>query len=405
MRNIKVTTFAFVFLLTGISYAQEIHTQSNAASIANEANAVTGWTPQYTNITSVSVESNDVYQGSYAIRIQTVSDGSSRGKYSFPTIADTQYKIVIYAKKLSPNAGFWAWKGFSDFVGVDMVGTDWKQYEFTLTASGTEALIKVYAGAPSVTGEAVLIDAISIQELDGSAPTAPTLSSTGHTDTTADLSWSGATDNVGVTGYIVYQNNVVLANNITSTSYQVTGLSAATAYDFKVRALDADGNESGDSNIVSVTTTSGSGGGSGSTSSIWSESGSTASYSGEVAIGRSTVPSGYKMAIDGKLITEEVRVEASDTWPDYVFEEDYELPTLDEIQKHIEENGHLPNVPSAQEVQENGIEVGAMNKLLLEKIEELTLYLIKLKEERNEDKMAIESLEKSIKQLQESNYR
>ena len=232
---------------------------------------------------------------------------------------------------------------------------------------------------------------------DTQAPTAPALSSSGHTDTTVDLSWSGATDNVGVTGYIVYQDNAVLANNVTSTSYQVTGLSAATAYDFKVRALDAAGNESGDSNIVSVTTTSGSGGGSGSTSSIWSESGSTASYSGEVAIGRASVPSGYKLAVDGHIRTREVRVD-QDTWPDYVFEEGYDLPTLEEIQKHIEEKGHLINMPSAQEVESNGLELGEMNKLLLEKIEELTLYLIDLQNKTDKQQLEIKRLNQIIKE-------
>ena len=234
---------------------------------------------------------------------------------------------------------------------------------------------------------------------DTQAPTAPTLSSTGHTDTTVNLSWSGATDDIGVSGYKVYKGNAVEATLGNVTTYQVTGLNASTPYEFKVRTLDAAGNESGDSNIVSVTTTSGSGGGSGSTSSsIWYESGSTASYSGEVAIGTTSVPSGYKLAVDGHIRTREIRVD-QDTWPDYVFEEGYDLPTLEEIQKHIQENGHLPNVPSAQEVQENGIEVGAMNKLLLEKIEELTLYVIRLnalvreqKEINNEQKKELEIL-------------
>ena len=61
-----------------------------------------------------------------------------------------------------------------------------------------------------------------------------------------------------------------------------------------------------------------------------------------------------------------------------VFDTDYNLPTLEEVEKHIEKNGHLINIPSATEVEANGIELGKMNKLLLEKIEELTLYIIEL---------------------------
>lgn len=111
--------------------------------------------------------------------------------------------------------------------------------------------------------------------------------------------------------------------------------------------------------------------------SVWFETNTTASYNGEVAIGRSTVPNGYKLAVEGNIRAREIRVD-QDNWPDYVFEKDYPLPTLDEIKQHIEEKGHLPNMPSAKEVVANGIELGQMDKLLLEKIEELTLYLIEL---------------------------
>ena len=124
-------------------------------------------------------------------------------------------------------------------------------------------------------------------------------------------------------------------------------------------------------------------------SSVWSTSGNSIYFnSGTVAIGRTSVPSGYTFAVEGKIRTREVRVD-QDTWPDYVFKEDYNLPSLEEIQKHIREKGHLPNIPSAKEVEENGVELGEMNKLLLEKIEELTLYIlhqeerIKILEQKN----------------------
>ena len=175
----------------GSSFAQELHTESNAGSIANESNATTGWIPQIGSVTSVSVETSDVYQGSYALRIETIGSGSSRGKYIFTTTANTQYKIVIHAKSLTPDGGFWSWDGFSDFTGVDFTGTGWNRYEFNVTASGTSATLKVYAGAPSAIGEAVLIDNISIQELDSSPPTAPTqLTETSKTSNAVDLSWT-----------------------------------------------------------------------------------------------------------------------------------------------------------------------------------------------------------------------
>ncbi|GGD07570.1 hypothetical protein GCM10011368_06870 [Hyunsoonleella pacifica] len=63
-------------------------------------------------------------------------------------------------------------------------------------------------------------------------------------------------------------------------------------------------------------------------------------------------------------------------WPDYVFTNDYKLPTLLEVEAYIKENGHLPNIDSAKEVEKNGVLLGEMNAKLLEKIEELTLYII-----------------------------
>ena len=143
---------------------------------------------------------------------------------------------------------------------------------------------------------------------------------------------------------------------------------------------------------MNITTDSSSGGGGG--SSVWTENNTTASYTGEVAIGTSSVPPGYKLAVDGNIRTREIRVD-QDTWPDYVFNKDYDLPTLDEIQKHIDENGHLPNIPSAQEVEVNGTDLGEMDRLLLEKIEELTLYILRQQEEIDQLKTEVKTSNKT----------
>ncbi|MEX0313282.1 MAG: hypothetical protein AB3N18_03820, partial [Allomuricauda sp.] len=203
-----------------------------------------------------------------------------------------------------------------------------------------------------------------------------------------------------VTGYNVYQDGTIVANNINTSSHQVTGLVASTTYSFTVTALDAAGNMSTVSNAVSVTTDSSSAGGGGSGSSVWSESNSVASYSGDVAIGTITVPAGYKMAVDGKLITEEITVQLSGNWPDYVFEEGYDLPTLEEIQKHIKEKGHLPNIPSAKELEANGAELGEINRLLMEKIEELTLYILQQQNELKKQESKSQKLERRLEQLE-----
>lgn len=90
---------------------------------------------------------------------------------------------------------------------------------------------------------------------------------------------------------------------------------------------------------------------------------------------------GYMLAVNGKAICEEMRVKLSGNWPDYVFSSDYRLPKLAEIEAFISENGHLPGIPSAAVVEKNGHDVGEMNRLLLEKVEQLTLHLIALEKE------------------------
>lgn len=82
----------------------------------------------------------------------------------------------------------------------------------------------------------------------------------------------------------------------------------------------------------------------------------------------------YNLFVKGGILTDELRV--STTWADYVFTKDYRLPSLAEVEKHIQEKGHLMNVPSAKQVEEDGIELGEMAKIQQEKIEELTLYII-----------------------------
>ncbi|KFF09182.1 hypothetical protein [Chryseobacterium luteum] len=111
----------------------------------------------------------------------------------------------------------------------------------------------------------------------------------------------------------------------------------------------------------------------------------------------------YRVFIQNGIRTEKVKVDiaSANGWADYVFKKDYKLNSLESVEKHIEEKGHLPNIPSAQEVMKNGINLGEMDAKLLEKIEELTLYVIQLNkdfkqlgEENKELKKTIELLKK-----------
>ncbi|TRX51635.1 hypothetical protein FNH22_24040 [Fulvivirga sp. M361] len=113
---------------------------------------------------------------------------------------------------------------------------------------------------------------------------------------------------------------------------------------------------------------------------------------GKVGIGTASPDS--RLTVKGDIHAEEVKVDLSVPGPDYVFEEDYDLPTLKSVQNYIRENKHLPEVPSAQEMEKNGIDLGEMNMLLLKKVEELTLYILDI----NRKVQTIESENRELKQ-------
>ncbi|WP_373518413.1 LamG-like jellyroll fold domain-containing protein [Pricia sp.] len=125
---------------------------------------------------------------------------------------------------------------------------------------------------------------------------------------------------------------------------------------------------------------------------VWNQIGNDINFiDGNVGIG--TAPQmAYRLAVDGSVHTQEVRIDLND-WPDYVFLPGYNLPSLQVIKERIESKGHLINVPSAEEVQLNGVELAAMSRILLEKIEELTLYVIKQHKEQKELEQEILELE------------
>jgi hypothetical protein len=112
---------------------------------------------------------------------------------------------------------------------------------------------------------------------------------------------------------------------------------------------------------------------------------------GQVYIGDqqpSAAWNGYKLGVDGMIVGKRVVVQNT-SWADFVFDADYNLSSLSEVESYIKTNKHLPGVPTTKEVLEHGIDVGDMNKIMLQKIEELTLYMIELKKENQELRKAI----------------
>jgi len=95
---------------------------------------------------------------------------------------------------------------------------------------------------------------------------------------------------------------------------------------------------------------------------------------GNLGLNTLTPDPAYRLSVNGKIRAKEIRVETG--WADYVFGKDYQLPSLETLKTYIDQNHHLPEIPSEQEVAKNGISLGEMNKLLMKKVEELTLYLI-----------------------------
>jgi hypothetical protein len=93
-----------------------------------------------------------------------------------------------------------------------------------------------------------------------------------------------------------------------------------------------------------------------------------------------------------KFTAREVKVDTSVPGPDYVFEKDYDFISIDDLKLFLENNKHLPEVPSAKEIEQNGINVGEMEMILLKKIEELTLYVIELKAENEKRVQEIKEL-------------
>jgi len=124
----------------------------------------------------------------------------------------------------------------------------------------------------------------------------------------------------------------------------------------------------------------------------------TATADGKVGIG-TTDTKGYKLAVNGSVVATSVVVKLYANWPDYVFKKDYQLRPLAEIKSYIDQNQHLPEMPSAKEIATNGQNLGEINQLLTKKVEELTLYLIENNKKQEEQEARLKKLEEQLEAL------
>lgn len=120
--------------------------------------------------------------------------------------------------------------------------------------------------------------------------------------------------------------------------------------------------------------------------------------SGNVGIGTIDTK-GYRLAVNGDAIFNRVRVKPYANWPDYVFDNQYELPPLKNLEIFVHTNNHLPGVPSSDEVEKNGFDLGDNQTILLKKVEELTLYIIEQNKNAEEQQRQIDKLQQEVNEL------
>ena len=186
----------------------------------------------------------------------------------------------------------------------------------------------------------------------------------------------GHTLDVNGTARLGSTTNGILVNGLTTTITDLLNISYATGNVYstirgpvnRVLRIDLPGNETEDGLHIRGSQNSG---------STYPYDVAFFSSSGKVGIG-TTSPS-EKLSVNGKIKTKEIIVTETG-WSDYVFEDGYPLLSLEQVEQHIKANKHLPDIPSAQEVKEKGLSVGEMQTKLLQKIEELTLYIIQQQE-------------------------
>tara|TARA_R110002049_G_scaffold296797_1_gene485197 strand:- start:32353 stop:34188 length:1836 start_codon:yes stop_codon:yes gene_type:complete len=389
--NIGTTNGATTFNVTGLTqnttYAFTVTARDAAGNVSGASN-----TANVTTLTAVDNQAPTV-PTSLAASGTTTTTTNLAWAASTDNVAVTGYNILMNGVNIGTTTGATTF----NVTGLTQNTT----YAFTVTARDA---------AGNVSGASNTANVTTLTAADNQAPTAPTgLAASGTTTTTTNLAWAASTDNVGVTGYNILRNGTNIGTTNGALTFSVTGLTQSTSYAFTVTARDAAGNVSPVSNTANITTTGGGGG----IIDYTSENSNLATVdwtardlfaNRNVGIG-TTNTQGYRLAVAGSVVAEEVNVKLQVNWPDFVFERNYNLPSLKEVEDHIKQKGYLLNMPSAAEVENNGIEIGKMNAKLLQKIEELTLYTIaqeKKIESLEQENKRIDSIAQKLSELEES---
>ncbi len=294
------------------------------------------------------------------------------------------YRFTFWVKSTGTNA-------CADFIGfvpynnsgtrilssspVSGANVEWPDFYSNALPSNKWLLLVVYMHPATYIGGNIG-GVYDPSQINMTAPTLPSIS-----DATTDFKFPNA--NLG---------NV----NISIHNFMWACATGDDFYVYEPRIEEISGQEPSVLDLLTNSSNSGGGntGGGNTTGGHWAKTGTVVSYAGgKVGIG--TTSPDYELTVKGKIHAEEVKIDLSVPAPDYVFKKEYKLLTLEEVQVFINKNGHLPNIPSAKVMETEGVELGAMEMKLLEKIEELTLYILKLKQDNKELEKRITKLEKT----------
>lgn len=291
----------------------------------------------------------------------------------------TTTSLVLTWDPSTDNVGVAGYEIFMDSVSVSLTGSPTPQFAVTglLPATGYEFAVLALDAAGNISPLSNSLF-VTTEAPDLTPPTPPTnLAASGITKTSLVLSWDASTDNSEVTDYEIFQNyHSIGSTGSPVNTYFVSGLTAATEYAFTIVASDLAGNVSETSDTLFIATPE---------AILFTDLNAnlptTDWTTGNLHVngiaGIGVVPdSSFALSVNGAIRAKEIIVETG--WSDFVFEAGYPLPGLDEVELHIRQYGHLKDIPSADEVALEGVNLGSISSKLLQKIEELTLYTIEI---------------------------
>ncbi len=358
---------------SGSGFVLVTTTAANSTSYSNTGLAA--GTTYYFRIRSANVEGSSTY--TLEVSATTVQLSPPIAPTELTAAAASPTSIILNWNDASDNeAGFEVERSLIAGSGFALVSTtqpNAASYTDTNLSPVTTYYYRIRA--KNTGGNSAYTTVISAVTPEA-PPLAPSLLASAASSSSIVLSWKDNSSNeveflierslTSTTGFTLLGS--APSNSI---SYSDPAVIAGTIYYYRIRAANAGGNSSYTAEVNTTLPIPG---------ITQLCNGLFCDVNGGVGVGTQIIPTGYRMSVKGKVMAEGVKVDLQSAWPDYVFESSYKLPEIAALKKYINVNKHLPNMPSAEEVEKEGMDVADINTKLLEKIEELTLYLIQMEE-------------------------